>query len=84
MAPDSTNEKVATIQAFFDAYANNDRSALDAVMADNITWTIPGHHPLADRQARLTHCAAPVLLCSQQHRPSRSVPRLATSLACCT
>lgn len=36
-----------TIQAFFTAYANQDVAAVRDVMADDIVWRIPGHHPLA-------------------------------------
>jgi ketosteroid isomerase-like protein len=35
------------IQAFFAAYAKKDVSAVKSVMAEDIVWTIPGHHPLA-------------------------------------
>lgn len=35
------------IQAFFSAYASNNVAAIREVMADDIEWTIPGHHPLA-------------------------------------
>ena len=43
----TTDPKVATIGAFFTAYAGNDRDGIAAVLADDIAWTIPGHHPLA-------------------------------------
>lgn len=35
------------IQAFFTAYANKDVTAVRDVMANDIVWRIPGHHPLA-------------------------------------
>lgn len=35
------------VQAFFTAYATKDVAAVREVMADDIRWTIPGHHPLA-------------------------------------
>ncbi|MCE4557970.1 nuclear transport factor 2 family protein [Roseateles cellulosilyticus] len=35
------------VQAFFAAYASNDVAGVRAVMADDIAWTIPGHHSLA-------------------------------------
>lgn len=35
------------IQALFAAYAAKDVAAVRDVMADDIAWTIPGHHPLA-------------------------------------
>src|SRR2546421_8276910 len=38
---------LAKIQAFFTAYAQKNVAAICEVMADDITWAIPGHHPLA-------------------------------------
>lgn len=38
---------LAAITAFFDAYGRGDRGAIAAVLAPDIEWTIPGHHPLA-------------------------------------
>jgi uncharacterized protein len=35
------------IQAFFTAYAAKNVAGVREVMADDIAWTIPGHHPLA-------------------------------------
>jgi uncharacterized protein len=35
------------IQALFAAYARKDVTAVQSVMADDIIWRIPGHHPLA-------------------------------------
>lgn len=35
------------IKALFEAYANGNVAALKAVMAEDIIWRIPGHHPLA-------------------------------------
>lgn len=35
------------IQAFFAAYAAKNVAEVRAVMADDIAWTIPGHHALA-------------------------------------
>ncbi len=45
--PETTDPKVAAIAAFFEAYAAHDRDGIAAVLDDGITWTIPGHHPLA-------------------------------------
>jgi ketosteroid isomerase-like protein len=39
--------KLAAIQSFFAAYANDDRAAIAAALAEDIAWTIPGHHPLS-------------------------------------
>ena len=47
MSTDSTNDKLGAIQAFFEAYAANDRSGISTALADDIDWVIPGHHPLA-------------------------------------
>ena len=38
------------IEAFFHAYANRDVAAVREVMAEDITWQIPGHHPLAGKK----------------------------------
>jgi len=35
------------IGALFEAYANNNVAAVRDVLAENIIWRIPGHHPLA-------------------------------------
>ncbi len=35
------------IEAFFAAYAQKNVAAIREVMADDITWFIPGHHPLS-------------------------------------
>lgn len=36
-----------TIEAFFAAYAGKNVAAIREVMADDISWSIPGHHPLS-------------------------------------
>jgi len=43
----TTNPKIETTRAFFEAYAQNDRQAIAGILAEDIEWTIPGHHPLA-------------------------------------
>ena len=40
-------EKLAAIKAFFEAYARKDVGAVRQVMAEDIVWIIPGHHPLS-------------------------------------
>ena len=49
--PTVTKETAMTnlqkIQAFFAAYAAKNVAGVREVMADDIAWTIPGHHPLA-------------------------------------
>src|SRR5689334_19601614 len=38
------------IDRFFAAYGNPDRAALRDVLAEDATWTFPGHHPLSGTQ----------------------------------
>ena len=38
---------LSKIQDFFAAYAAKDVAAVSEVMAEDIVWRIPGHHPLA-------------------------------------
>ena len=35
------------IDRFFAAYGNHDLAALREVLAEDATWTFPGHHPLS-------------------------------------
>ena len=35
------------IDQFFAAYGNHDLAALRDVLAEDATWTLPGHHPLS-------------------------------------
>ncbi|WP_067827803.1 nuclear transport factor 2 family protein [Actinomadura kijaniata] len=39
--------KIDAIQRFFTAYAAHDLDGMREVLADDIEWTIPGHHPLS-------------------------------------
>ena len=39
--------KLETINRFFDAYSRKDVGAVREVMAEDIVWSIPGHHPLS-------------------------------------
>ncbi|MEV4009831.1 nuclear transport factor 2 family protein [Nonomuraea angiospora] len=39
--------KIETIGKFFAAYAADDLAGIREVLADDIEWTIPGHHPLS-------------------------------------
>jgi len=39
--------KLAAIESFFAAYSRDDRAGIAAVLADDVEWTIPGHHPLS-------------------------------------
>ncbi|MEU3503387.1 nuclear transport factor 2 family protein [Streptomyces hundungensis] len=42
VAPDP---KIEAVNCFFPVYAANDGTAMSAVLAPDIAWTIPGHHP---------------------------------------
>ncbi|NRQ34584.1 SnoaL-like domain-containing protein [Nonomuraea sp. NN258] len=39
--------KIEAIRRFFTAYAAHDLDGMRAVLADDVAWTIPGHHPLS-------------------------------------
>jgi ketosteroid isomerase-like protein len=39
--------KIEVIGRFFAAYAANDLAGIREVLAEDIEWTIPGHHPLS-------------------------------------
>jgi ketosteroid isomerase-like protein len=43
----TTDPKIAAIERFFAAYAAGDRVAIGSVLAEEIIWAIPGHHPLS-------------------------------------
>jgi len=43
----ASDPKLAAIEGFFTAYADGDRTGIADVLAEDIAWTIPGHHPLA-------------------------------------
>lgn len=43
----ATDPKIEMIGRFFAAYAANDIGGMSAVLAPDIAWTIPGHHPLS-------------------------------------
>jgi uncharacterized protein len=49
---------LAKIQALFTAYANKDVAGVRDVMADDIVWHIPGHHPLAGPKRGVTEVLA--------------------------
>ena len=42
-----THPNLDLIDRFFAAYDNRDHAALRDVLADDATWTFPGHHPLS-------------------------------------
>jgi ketosteroid isomerase-like protein len=39
--------KIAAIERFFTAYADQDLDGMGAVLTEDVAWTIPGHHPLS-------------------------------------
>ena len=49
---------LSKITAFFSAYASKDVSAVRDVMAENILWHIPGHHPLAGTKSGIREVLA--------------------------
>lgn len=42
-----SHPELALIERFFTAYAARDLDALRQVLADEVTWTFPGHHRLS-------------------------------------
>jgi ketosteroid isomerase-like protein len=42
-----THPNLELIDRFFAAYGQRDRAALGEVLAEDATWTFPGHHPLS-------------------------------------
>jgi ketosteroid isomerase-like protein len=49
---------LSKIQEFFAAYASKNVAAIRSVMADDIVWRIPGHHPLAGEKSGITEVLA--------------------------
>lgn len=46
--PPADNPNLALVQRFYECYANHDLDAMrEEVLAEDVTWLIPGHHPLA-------------------------------------
>lgn len=43
----SDNRNIQTLQKYYNAYAENNIEGMRSVMAENVEWHIPGHHPLA-------------------------------------
>jgi uncharacterized protein len=50
--------KLEAIDAFFAAYASYDLDQMRKVLADDIEWTIPGHHPLSGTKRGVEEVAA--------------------------
>ena len=47
-----TNESIAEknkaiVQKYYEYYSKGDINGIKSVMADDVEWTIPGHHPLS-------------------------------------
>lgn len=42
-----TDSPTDVVQRFYAAYGSFDTDGMRAVLADDVAWTIPGHHPLA-------------------------------------
>ena len=42
-----THPNLELIDRFFAAYGKRDHAALQDILAENATWTFPGHHPLS-------------------------------------
>jgi uncharacterized protein len=43
----SNDPKLDAVARFFTAYAEGDAEGIATVLADDVAWTIPGHHPLS-------------------------------------
>lgn len=43
----SEHPNVAIVKRYYEAYIKGDLATVRSIFAPNITWTIPGHHPLA-------------------------------------
>jgi hypothetical protein len=54
----SKDPKIEAIDAFFAAYASYDLDQMRKVLADDIEWTIPGHHPLSGIKRGVEEVAA--------------------------
>jgi uncharacterized protein len=50
--------KLEAIDAFFAAYASYDLDQMRKVLADDVEWTIPGHHPLSGTKRGVEEVAA--------------------------
>ncbi|MEW6262143.1 MAG: nuclear transport factor 2 family protein [Thermodesulfobacteriota bacterium] len=59
---ESTNKKphpnIQTIQKYFEYYAKGDLAGIRSVMAEDVEWHIPGHHPLAGTKKGITELMA--------------------------
>ncbi|MEU4704623.1 nuclear transport factor 2 family protein [Nonomuraea dietziae] len=50
--------KIEAIEHFFAAYAARDLDGMRSVLADDIEWVIPGHHPLTGVKHGVAEVAA--------------------------
>jgi hypothetical protein len=58
--------KIAAIEQFFATYAAGDRAGIEAVLADDVAWTIPGHHPCPGPSVAADHDAVENLGIAQE------------------
>ncbi|NJO42673.1 MAG: SnoaL-like domain-containing protein [Cyanobacteria bacterium CRU_2_1] len=49
---------VAIVQRYYQAYSSGDLATVREIFAPDITWTIPGHHPLAGTKRGLDEVLA--------------------------
>jgi uncharacterized protein len=54
----SKDPNIEAIDAFFAAYASYDLDQMRKVLADDLEWTIPGHHPLSGTKRGVEEVAA--------------------------
>lgn len=45
--PSTDHPNVAIVQRYYQAYGSGDLATVREIFTPDITWTIPGHHPLA-------------------------------------
>jgi len=55
---DTKDPKIVLIERFFAAYAQHDLPGISSVLSEDISWTIPGHHPLAGTKRGLPEVLA--------------------------
>ncbi len=53
-----THPNLDLIDKFFEAYGKHDLDGIRHVLAENATWTFPGHHPLSGTKAGIDEIVA--------------------------
>src|SRR5437867_12394085 len=53
-----THPNLDLIDQFFAAYSKRDRASLRDVLAENVIWTFPGHHPLSGTKVGIDEIVA--------------------------